>query len=231
MSELKSGGFSAVIFDMDGLVLDTDPTYTNAWQKAAFEMGFELTETFCLSLSGLNHQTIQQRLRKHCGTDFDWDAFAQLSGQIWREHVNQHGIEVKEGVLELVVLLKSKNIPYCIGTNSSALNALECLKLAQVEEIFPQVITLDQVKQGKPAPDIFLLAAKEMNVSISECLVLEDSKTGIVAADKAGAISAFIPSLFPVDLEASSLASYCFDSAKTIVEGLNESYAKDNIIT
>ena len=190
----KLSDFSAVIFDMDGLVLDTETTYFVAWQLAANAMGYELSETFCLSLSGLHFNDIEPKLMARCGADFNLQAFKHLSGIFWREHVNANGIAIKHGFTQLLEYIEQNRIPYCLATNSRAINAYECLELAGIKEVFSTIITRDDVQHGKPAPDIFLKAAELLQVPISQCLVLEDSHTGIMAASRAGAFSVFVPS-------------------------------------
>jgi beta-phosphoglucomutase-like phosphatase (HAD superfamily) len=191
--------FSAVIFDMDGLVLDTEPTYFIAWQQAAKAMGYVLSKAFCLSLSGLHYKEIELKLIAWCGADFNLHVFNHLSGIFWREQVNAHGISIKHGFTELMKFIVQQQIPYCLATNSRAVNAHECLELAGIKDAFSTIITRDDVEQGKPAPDIFLKAAELLQVPISQCLVLEDSYAGIEAASRAGAFSVFIPSTEPVD--------------------------------
>ena len=191
----KLSDFSAVIFDMDGLVLDTETTYFVAWQQAANAMGYALPETFCLSLSGLHYKDIEPKLMALCGADFNLQAFKQLSGIYWREYVSAHGISIKHGFTQLLEFIMHQQIPYCLATNSRAKNAFECLELAGIKDIFSTIITRDDVQQGKPAPDIYLRAAELLQVPISQCLALEDSPAGIVAASRAGAFSIFVPSL------------------------------------
>lgn len=191
--------FSAVIFDMDGLVLDTESTYFAAWQQTAKVMGYSLSDAFCLSLSGLHYKDIELKLLACCGAEFNLDTFARLSGIFWREQVNAHGIKIKHGFAELLEFIVQQQIPYCLATNSSAVNAVECLEFAGIREIFSIIITRDDVEHGKPAPDIFLKAAELLQVPISRCLVLEDSYAGIEAASRAGAFSVLIPSTDPVD--------------------------------
>lgn len=191
--------FSAIIFDMDGLVLDTETTYCIAWQKAAQEMGREFSKEFCLSMSGLHSRDVEQKLIRHWGAGFDLIQFGLLSGQYWREYVNQFGIPVKKGFFALLEVLKANSIPFCLATNSLQANALECLQLASLEGVFSIIISRDQVKQGKPAADIFLLAAETLMHPIAQCLVIEDSATGIQAAVNAEASSIFIPSVLPFD--------------------------------
>lgn len=203
--------FSAVIFDMDGLVLDTEITYSHAWQKASAEMGNEFTEDFCLSMSGLHYQAIEQRLMSFCGADFDLKEFNRLSGDYWRQYVNEHGIPVKKGFFNLLDKINNEAMPFCLATNSRQVNAQECLKLAGLEGVFSIVVSRDDVSKAKPAPDIFLTAAEYLNTPISQCLVVEDSLTGIEAAVLAGAQSVLIPSLFPVEQAAVDLANFFFN--------------------
>ncbi len=186
--------FSAVIFDMDGLVLDTESTYVIAWQKASAIMGLDFSTDFCYSMSGLQSEDVKKKLLQHCGNDFDLSAFGALSKKHWHQYVNQHGILVNPGVSKFITLLQQHHIPYALATNSKLHNVTECLKYAQFENIFSTIITRDEVDKGKPAPDIFLLAAKKLDTAIEQCLVLEDSATGIKAALSSGAMSIFIPS-------------------------------------
>ena len=195
----RLNGFSAVIFDMDGLVLDTETTYFIAWKQAAKAMGYALSDPFCLSLSGLHYKDIELKLMASCGADFNLHTFNHLSGIFWREHVNAHGIKIKHGFIQLLEFIVQQQIPYCLATNSQAINAYECLEFAGIKDVFLTIITRDDVEHGKPAPDIFLKAAELLQVPITQCLVLEDSYAGIEAASRAGAFSVFVPSTEPVD--------------------------------
>jgi HAD superfamily hydrolase (TIGR01509 family) len=196
---LKLSDFAAVIFDMDGLVLDTEPTYFIAWQRAAKAMGYTLSDAFFRSLSGLHYQAVEQKLRTECGADFDLQTFNRLSGACWHEHVNAHGINTRPGFTELLAFIIELKIPYCLATNSSSVNAGVCLELAGIADVFATVISRDDVPCGKPEPDIFLKAASVLDVPIGRCLVLEDSHAGIVAASRAGAYSVLVPSTAPVE--------------------------------
>jgi HAD superfamily hydrolase (TIGR01509 family) len=194
----KFAGFSAIIFDMDGLVLDTESTYIMAWQQTVKVMGYDGSLLSAPVLSGLHYQAVIDILFKSFGADFDLHTFNQLSGQCWRDYVQRQGIKKKAGFDELLAVIKQFNIPFCLATNSAKANALECLLLAGLERVFPVIISRDDVKQGKPAPDIFLTAAKHLQQPIQKCLVLEDSLVGIEAAQAAGAIPVLIPSILPL---------------------------------
>jgi beta-phosphoglucomutase-like phosphatase (HAD superfamily) len=196
--KLTISDYSAIIFDMDGLVLDTETTYFIAWQQAAASMGYTLSDGFCASLSGLSGEAGTQKLLAECGADFELSTFKHAAGLHWHDYVKQHGIAVKHGFHDLLALIVQHDIPYCLATNSRTINALECLALAGLPEVFDLIISRDDVQYGKPAPDIFLHAAARLQVPIEQCLVLEDSHAGIVAATQAGAFSVFVPSM-PID--------------------------------
>lgn len=221
-------GYSAFIFDMDGLVLDTESAYFEAWRQALETMGFQADLDYFRSFSGYRFAQVQEKLLEKFGMDFDMQKFKELGGQFWRDHVDSYGINLKPGVIELLDFAESKSIPYCIATNSPALNAHECLELAGIKHRFQFIVTGDDVGRPKPAPDIFLKAAGRLGVDIDRCIVFEDSHTGIVAATEAGAYSVYIPSTFPVDpltvelcnCKADDLLQVCQSLAMSLVIGI-----------
>ena len=180
--------FQTVVFDMDGLVLDSEPTFQRAWQQAADELGFPLDDASCRSFSGRQYADIEAAIMQRFGAGFPLRAFRERSADCWRRHVEAFGIKTKPGFNRLVELLRRRRIPFCLATNSDRRNALECLRLAGVQGFFNEIVSRDQVLRGKPAPDLFLEAAKRLNAAPGECLVLEDSAIGIDAARRAGAI-------------------------------------------
>ncbi len=209
-----------VIFDLDGLVIDSERSYFAAWQMAAQKMGYELSDSFCQSLSGLSWPLVEQKIQSRLGDDFDGTEFARLSGHFWREHVQEKGIGVKEGFFELLEIIRMRQIPYSLATNSSSQNARECLVWAGLENIFPCLVGKDQVKRGKPAPDVFIKAAELIQLSLEKCMILEDSLTGVMAASQTGAKTVFIPSVQPPDDDAVQLADYRFASLKDLADAL-----------
>ena len=182
-----------MILDMDGLVLDTEKTYRIAWQKACEQMGFELEQAMWRSFAGLPNPKVEAKLIAVCGPDFQLDQFRRLSSEHWHHYVNNNGIPVKTGFHKLMQTIATLNISYCLATNSLQKNAEHCLELAEIRHCFPLLVTRDQVRNAKPAPDIFIRAAVLLQQPVVRCLVVEDSKTGIEAACSAGAISILIP--------------------------------------
>jgi beta-phosphoglucomutase len=196
---IKRADISAVIFDMDGLVLDTEKTYRAAWREAGQAMLYDFPEAFLEALSGLSGDVVLRRMESFCASGFDGNEFNRLTAACWRNYVSVHGIEVRSGFHILRDFLNREGIPFCLATNSALVNAEECLGLAGLSEAFSIVITRDHVQRGKPAPDIFLQAASALEVLVSRCIVLEDSSSGIEAAFTAGALPVMVPSMLPVD--------------------------------
>ncbi len=203
---------------MDGLVLDTESSYFIAWQKAAQAMGYELSEDFCRSLSGLHYQAVEQRIQAHCGTLFNCHEFARLSGIYWRETVMQQGISVKKGFFSIHAAIQKRQIPYCLATNSRKNNTQECLRFAGLEKTFTVIVSRDCVTKGKPSPEIFFKAAELLTVPISECLILEDSAIGIEAAMQTPAYPIYIPSEATFDQDVATKAAFVCNDLQMLAE-------------
>lgn len=200
----------AVIFDLDGLVLDTEATYFAAWRMAAAKMGYRLSNEFCLGLSGMQYRDIEFRLKKRLGDEFDITVFSQLSAHYWHEYVEIEGIAVKRGLFSMLEYVRANNLSFCIASNSQREPALQCLRYAGLDQVFPILVGRDDVANGKPEADVFYRAAEQLNCSLADSLILEDSIAGIQAASKTPATSVFIPSILPADEMARSLADYMF---------------------
>lgn len=210
--------FGGVIFDLDGLVLDTEGSYFAAWRRAAEIMDYRLNDEFCLSLSGLQYQDVLRRIQGFCGEGFDFETFNTLSADCWREHVEAHGIEIKKGFADMLRLIQELDLPFCLATNSFERNARECLRHAGLERAFPLLIGRDAVAHGKPEPDIFYRAAELMHLPMAACLILEDSPSGALAASRTEAQLALIPSIMPADNDSIALADVVFEDLRQLAD-------------
>ena len=184
--------FRAVIFDMDGLVLDSEPGYCEAWRMAAAECGVEVSEAFCASLFGRHADAVEAAMREALGGQFQRERFMAAAERHWRAALEHRGMPPMPGVMALLDRLRRRGVPYALATNSIRSYVGECLTRAGLEGAFPIIVARDQVREGKPAPDVFLAAARELAVPAAECLVLEDSEPGLVAARAAGAITVLV---------------------------------------
>ncbi|MDD2758823.1 MAG: HAD family phosphatase [Methylomonas sp.] len=209
---------AAVIFDLDGLVLDSESTYFRAWRFAAQQMGFCLSQGFCESLSGLPGPSIAQRLTEYCGKDFDIDFFFDASTQIWREQVKCSGLPIKPGFHSLLECLREAGLRFALATNSRRIDAEHCLACSGLEAVFSIMICRDDVVHPKPAADIYIKAADVLAVQCSRCLVLEDSPVGVAAAVAAGCPCIFVPSLLPADAKAVREAGYVMQDLAQVAD-------------
>lgn len=182
--------FKGIIFDMDGLMLDTEPIYWASMQQAASELGYNFDEMHAAFI-GRSISAWQATLNQIFGADYP--QFRSRRRQLWEQHVQEIGVAQKAGLDELLNQLDEDGLLKAIATSSSRPDALLCL--GQLANRFDTIVTGDEVNRGKPAPDIFLLAAQRLSLSPESCLALEDSESGALAALAARLTVILVPDL------------------------------------
>ncbi len=190
--------YSAIIFDMDGLMLDTEMIERVVWQQATRELQCSMDDADFALLVGRTETDVKGILTnlwtQRGESPHLFDDILNLKKQHYKTYVAEKGIPTKQGLLELLKWVKETRLPCAVASSSRHALVLERLKIAKLDiEAFDVIIGGDEVKHGKPAPDIFLLAAQKLNIPPQECLVLEDSDSGILAAHAAGMIPLMIP--------------------------------------
>jgi HAD superfamily hydrolase (TIGR01509 family) len=183
----------AVIFDMDGLMLDTEPLYKVAWQAAAAELGHPIDDRSYARLVGRPTGDCERELVEQFGPDFPLDQFRRRWPARWQAQVATHGIQQKPGLREFLTFLDGQGLPVAVATSSETDYTASSLRHAGLEGRFRVVVTGDEVARGKPAPDIYLEAARRLQVAPGSCVALEDSEAGILAANRAGMRALLIP--------------------------------------
>ena len=187
------GGPSAIIFDMDGLMLDSEPIYRMAWQQAAGELGYHLDDAYYLRLVGRKNAEAEAEVVATFGPAFPLPAFRAHWTARWEAHVREHGLPAKPGLAELLDQLDTWAMPKAVATSTERTPALR--SLGGLARRFDALVTGDEVRAGKPAPDIFLLAAHRLGAEPRRCVVLEDAEAGIRAAHAAGMAPILVPDL------------------------------------
>lgn len=198
---IRPGGASprvaAVIFDLDGTLLDTEPLHRAAFQAAAASLGYEIDSQFYGKLIGLATPDRTAHLVRHFGASFPAASFvAEYYRQ--KQRCLDGGVMLKPGALALLDWLQRQQIPRAIATASSSRTARRHLVRAGLEQCFAAVLTRDDVARRKPHPDLFLRAAAALGVARASCLVVEDSAPGIEAAHAAGMAAILVPDLAPI---------------------------------
>lgn len=205
---------AGVIFDMDGLMFDTERLALISWQKAAKRFGFTLPEKLLIEVAGRNAEDTRKTFEREIGKKLPFDQLRALRLRYTRDAILEKGVPVKEGLYDMLDLLEKKSIPKAVATTTEFSIMEELLSLSRLLYRFDCLVCGEDVPQSKPAPDIFLLAAKRLSLSPQSCVVLEDSYSGIKAARNAGMIPILIPDLKVADQEVKKLAYAVFPSLK-----------------
>ena len=186
----------AVIFDMDGLMLDTQRMATVAWKQAVSTFGFQLNDEIILKLLGRNNEDSNEILMSEFGSEFPFEDCRNLARKIYAGDMTKNGIPVKAGLFPLLEYLEKKSIKLAVATSTAREFAVQRLEQTNLIGHFPIIVTGDEVARGKPFPDIFLNASKLLKIPAKNCVVLEDSFSGIQAAFSAKMIPIMVPDLF-----------------------------------
>jgi len=194
----------AVIFDMDGLMIDSERVSIACWSQAAAESGLPLDETFFVRMVGLGDRDSQALLRGQGVSDAVIAAMAARCHDLY-EARTQTGLPLRPGIVELLELLKTHGIPRAVATTTRQPRANRKLAAAGLLPYFDAVITSGDVAHPKPAPDIYLLAAQRLGKDPEHCLALEDSPAGTRAAVAAGMTVIQVPDLVHPDEELRAL--------------------------
>jgi HAD superfamily hydrolase (TIGR01509 family) len=176
----------AVIFDMDGLMLDTEPLYKIAWQRAAVDCGHPISEELYARLIGRTRIAGEEILRNQFGTSFSLDRFRDACARREAAAFAETLPSMKPGLKGLLDFLEARGISLAVATSTERPIAHAQLGGHGLLPRFSTVTTGDEVVNGKPSPDLFLLTAERLAVEPVQCLVLEDSEAGVMAAHRAG---------------------------------------------
>ena len=186
----------AVLFDMDGVITDTEKYYNRSWPIAFHECGYtDYTREDALLQRSLNHTDAQKLWEARYGSAFCFEDVHKRNTQIVLELMEREGIEAKPGVADLLAYLKSTGIPAAVVTATMLERALPRLASVGLSDAFDTVISASMVPIGKPHPDIYLYACKALGVMPQHCIALEDSPNGIRSAHDAGCLTIMIPDL------------------------------------
>jgi HAD superfamily hydrolase (TIGR01509 family) len=191
----------AVIFDMDGTLIDSEAVYIAGMQEAARTLGLTLPLELCHAMVGVPRDGCNVLLLNHYGQDFDLSVFrGHYSSSVERRMKER--VPVKPGVVELLDFLAAKDLPLAIATSALRATAERNLGRAGLLDRFTVLTARDEVEHPKPAPDLYLEAARRLGVAPECCVAFEDSSIGIVAAHAAGMRAVMVPDILPPTDEA-----------------------------
>ena len=184
----------AALFDMDGLLIDSEAVYIDAYREAANEIGVEISLALCHAMVGVPRRECEEMIQRHFGPDFDVPAFQDC----FHQHVAlrmEKGVPVKPGAPELLSFLKDRGLRLGVATSAQRASVERYLGRAGLLDLFDAIATRADIERPKPHPDVYLEAARRLGATPRFCLAFEDSNIGLTAAHAAGMMAFMVPDI------------------------------------
>ena len=184
---------SAIIFDMDGVLFDSEAVYEVAWRKAAREQGLSNIDFVHKKTLGMGQEGAMAVLQAHYGRDFDANAFWKYTSRLAEEYEEKNTIPLKPYCKEILAYLSGKGYRLAVASSSAYEWVEKLLKRAGLYSYFSEVLGGDEIKNAKPAPDIYKVAVERLGIEAEHCVAVEDSPSGILSAHAAGVRCVMVP--------------------------------------
>lgn len=191
----------AVIFDMDGIMFDTECLAIPAWCEAGRKMEYPITERIVYETFGMNRENTKKVLQGYFGENFDFDKAVKLRTEYEIEYIEKNGVPIKKGLIELLNYLKQNGYLFTVATSSAQIRTRHLFELAGITHFFEKFVCGDMIQKGKPDPQIYCKACELLKVKPEDSIVLEDSYAGIIAAFHAGIKTVMIPDMMQCNEE------------------------------
>ncbi len=206
-----------IIFDMDGLMIDTESLLQKFWVQAANENGYPMTKEHVLGIRSLASKYAIPHLKELFGNDFDYYAVRKRRIELMNNYIRENGIVKKAGLDELLEYLKSTDLKIAVATATDFQRTKMYLESINVFHFFDKIICGDMIENGKPNPDIYIEASRQLGFKPDECIALEDSPNGILSAYRAGCLPVMVPDLTQPDAETAGLLYAKCDSLADVI--------------
>ena len=183
----------AVVFDLDGTLIDTEKLFVRFWQEAAREMGYPMRLEHALMIRGMARDKAEILLKETVCPEFDYHGVRERRTEMMEAYIERHGVELKRGAKELLGALRGWGIRIGLATASNLPRAERCLKATGLYPYFDAITVAAMVPHGKPAPDIYIEAARRLGVPPEEAVGVEDAPSGIRAIAGSGLFPVLVP--------------------------------------
>ena len=199
----------AVLFDMDGILIDTEKYLTVYKQKAMREAGYRLDLETAYKFRSCASVFAREQMKGIFGEDFPYDELRRRRQELMSDHIARFGIEKKPYVEETIKELKRRGYQTAVVTATAEDRAVRYLEMVGFKELFDEIISATMVEHGKPAPDIYTFACAQLGLAPEECLAVEDSPNGVMSACQAGCQVAMVPDQTQPDDELKKKLTIC----------------------
>ena len=210
--------YKAAIFDMDGLLLDTESIFLEAFKNTCKRLDLDFDMSMFKSLIGTNSVKTKTILEEHFGEGFSHEVFRKTWRQYVAGYISEKSIPLKEGVPELLDKVRNQKLPMAVATSTAYKDACKTLERTGLIDYFDFIVAGDQVIKGKPDPEIYLKVAEKINVLPEECIAFEDSENGVKSALAAGMEVIQVPDLIYPSDELRSMGYRIIDSLKKVCD-------------
>lgn len=205
------------VFDMDGLMFDTEKLVYQAWQRVMDSNGYDYDFEIYKKTVGRRTAETRKFYEELYGGEFDYQRLRNEANVFFRDDIETNGVPMKKGLVNILEYLKTHNIKIALATSTSSATAMGLLEKANVKQYFDRFVCGNMVKNGKPHPEVFLTAAKELCLKPESCIALEDSINGIKSAYNAGMKPLMVPDLLePTEEIKPMLFALCKDLDEAI---------------
>lgn len=205
----------AVIFDMDGVIFDTERVYLEDWIKVFKQYGYDMKKEIYVSVMGTGRKNVKKVFKKEFGEELPIEEMYIIKDKLLVEAVENNKIPLKLGAIELLDFLRDNGYKIALATSAKRDRMKMQLNGANLEEKFEALVCGDDVEKSKPNPDIFLKAANKLGVNPENCIVVEDSCAGIEAAHNAKMMGVHVEDLKEAD---EVIKKYCYKNFKNLIE-------------
>lgn len=214
--------FDAVIFDMDGVIFDSERATLLCWLELSKEKNFENIYEVFLKCTGTTMEKTKSIVLEAYGEDFPYDEYASLASKMYHARYDGGKLPVKKGVKDILEYLKENNKKIALASSSRKETVEKELRDAGIYSFFDEIVTGDMVNRSKPEPDIFLKACEAVGVKPDRAYAIEDSYNGIRAAFRGGLKPIMVPDLLEADDEMKKLSDKVLNDLNAVIGYLNE---------
>ncbi|MBQ8413254.1 MAG: HAD family phosphatase [Lachnospiraceae bacterium] len=212
--------YKAVVFDMDGVIFDSEVKVIECWKVIAEKYNIPDIEEACMECLGINQVATKEKFLERYGADFPYTEIKKEMSELFHSRYDKGRLPMKAGVVELLEFLKERGKKIALASSTRREVVTRELRDAGVLDYFDAVICGDMVSRSKPEPDIFLKACEELKVSPSDAYAIEDSYNGIRAASRGELRPIMVPDLAPATEEMEKLSEVILENLLGVKEYL-----------